>query len=84
VSYSLYILPRVEKEIAALDSRHYESVKKKIDTLREEPRPPGCRKLANSQDWRIRTGNYRIVYQIDDAARTVTVLRVGHRREIYR
>ena len=82
--YALRILPRAEKELSALDSRPYDSVKKKIDALRDEPRPPGCRKLADYRGWRIRVGDYRVVYEIDDAARTVTVLRVGHRKEIYR
>lgn len=82
--YTLYTLPRVEKELSKLDAKVYESVRKKVDTLRNEPRPAGCRRLANSQDWRIRVGDYRIVYTINDVARTVTVLRVGHRREVYR
>jgi mRNA interferase RelE/StbE len=84
VTYTLRILPRAEKELSALDSKPYESVKKKIYGLRDVPRPPGCRKLADSPGWRIRVGDYRVVYEIDDAARTVTVLRVGHRKEIYR
>ena len=62
MSYALYILPRVEKELSALDSKAYD-VKKKIDNLREEPHPPNCRKLPDSQDWRIRAGDYRVVYQ---------------------
>jgi mRNA interferase RelE/StbE len=84
VTYTLRILPRAEKELSALDSKPYESVKKKIYGLRDEPRPPCCRKLVGSPGWRVRVGDYRVVYEIDDAARTVTVLRVGHRKEIYR
>jgi mRNA interferase RelE/StbE len=84
VTYALCILPRAEKELAALDSKPYESVKKKIYGPRDEPRPPGYRKLADSPGWRIRAGDYRVVYEIDDAGRTVTVLRVSHRKEIYR
>jgi mRNA interferase RelE/StbE len=84
VIYVLCILPRAEKELSTLDSKPYESVKKKIYGLRDNPRPPGCRKLADQPGWRIRVGDYRVVYEIDDAAKTVTVLRVGHRKEIYR
>jgi mRNA interferase RelE/StbE len=84
VTYALCILPRAEKELSTLDSKPYESIKKKIYGLRDEPRPPGCRKLADSPGWRIRVGDYRVVYGIDDAARTVTVLQVSHRKEIYR
>lgn len=82
--YALLILPRAEKELLALDSKPYESIKKKIYSLRDEPRPPGCRKLADHPGWRIRVGDYRVVYEINDEARRVTVLRVGHRKEIYR
>ncbi len=82
--YALCVLPRAEKELSALDSKPYKSVKKKIYSLRDEPRPPGCRKLADHPGWRIRVGDYRVVYEIDDEANTVTVLRVGHRKEIYR
>ncbi len=82
--YALRILPRAEKELSALDSKPYESVKNRIYNLRDEPRPPGCRKLADHPGWRIRVGNYRVVYEIDDTAKTVTVLRVGDRKEIYR
>jgi mRNA interferase RelE/StbE len=84
VSYTLRILPRAEKELASLDAIPYDSVKKRIYALAEEPRPPGCRKLKGDPGWRVRVGDYRIVYEVDDASRTVTVLRVGHRKEIYR
>ena len=84
MTYALCILPRTEKELSTLDSKPYESIKKNIYGLRDEPRPPGCRKLADSPGWRIWVGDYRVVYGIDDAARTVTVLRVSHRKEIYR
>jgi len=84
MSYAVCILPRAEKQLSSLDGLRYESVKKKIYSLREIPRPPGCRKLKDQPGWRVRAGDYRIVYAIDDAARTVTVLSVGHRREIYR
>ena len=84
MSYALRILPRAEKDLASLDSIPYESVKKKIYSLRENPRPPGCRRLADYPGWRIRIGEYRVIYEIDDATKVVTVLKVGHRKEIYR
>jgi mRNA interferase RelE/StbE len=84
VIYALCILPRAEKELSVLDSKPYEAVKKKIYSLRDEPRPPGCRKLTDHPGWRIRVGNYRVVYEINDSTKTVTVLRVGDRKEIYR
>ena len=56
-----------------------------IQGLANDPRPPGCKKLAGEDSlWRIRVGDYRIVYQVQDDALLVIVLKVGHRREIYR
>ena len=55
-----------------------------IESLADDPRPPGCRKLAGTTDrYRVRVGDYRIVYRIDDGKVTVLVLLVGHRREVY-
>jgi mRNA interferase RelE/StbE len=84
MSYEVRLLSRAEKQLQSLDSLPYQSVKKQIYSLRENPRPPGCRKLTNQPGWRVRAGDYRIVYEIDDKSRVVTVLNVGHRKEIYR
>jgi mRNA interferase RelE/StbE len=55
-----------------------------IEVLSDDPRPPGCRKLAGTSDrYRIRVGDYRIIYRIDDGKVTVLVLVIGHRREVY-
>jgi mRNA interferase RelE/StbE len=50
----------------------------------EDPRPHGSRKLVGRDGWRIRVGRYRVIYEIDDAQRFVTILHVGHRKDIYR
>ncbi|MGH3065388.1 MAG: type II toxin-antitoxin system RelE family toxin, partial [Gaiellaceae bacterium] len=55
-----------------------------IDGLAGNPRPVGCSKLAGRDDYRIRVGNYRVVYAVDDAERLVIVARIDHRREVYR
>jgi mRNA interferase RelE/StbE len=55
-----------------------------IDLLAADPRPPGAVKLASRDDYRIRVGDYRIVYAVDDAERLVLVARIAHRREVYR
>jgi mRNA interferase RelE/StbE len=52
--------------------------------LRENPRPANCRKLTGRDGWRIRIGDYRVIYEINDAAPSLTVFHVGHRREVYR
>jgi mRNA interferase RelE/StbE len=84
VSYSLFILPRAQRELAALPAQQLEVAESKIESLRENPRPAGCKKLADRRGWRIRFGDYRILYRIDDANRTITITNVGNRREIYR
>ncbi|MDQ3301963.1 MAG: type II toxin-antitoxin system RelE/ParE family toxin [Actinomycetota bacterium] len=55
-----------------------------IEELREEPRPPGCRKLSDREGWRLRVSDYRIIYEINDEQRIATILQVGHRRDVYR
>lgn len=84
MSYTIRILPRAERQLAALDKNTYETIKSKIASLGESPRPPGCLKLRDRPGWRVRVGNYRILYDIDDAIKVVAILEVGHRREIYR
>ncbi len=82
--YEIQILRRAQRSLARLPEKEYERVRDAIRALADEPRPPGCRKLTGRDGWRIRIGQYRVIYEIDDAERVVTVLVVGHRREVYR
>lgn len=84
MTYRVAILRRAQKELGALPDPAYARVRDAIRALGEEPRPAGCQKLTAREGWRIRIGNYRIVYDIDDAAQIVTVLHIGHRRDVYR
>ena len=84
MNYSLFVLPRAKKELAQLTSTSYIRVRDAIRGLATDPRPSGCLKLAARDGWRIRVGDYRVVYEIDDTQHTVTVLHVGHRRDVYR
>ena len=84
MSYAVFILRRAQEELAQLPAAVYEQAKETTRTLGEEPRPPGCKKLTGREGWRIRIGDYRIIYEIDDARSVVTVLDIGHRRDIYR
>jgi mRNA interferase RelE/StbE len=84
VSYRLLILPRAQKQLAAIPSPDFDTIEEQIKTLSENPRPAGCKKLRGREGWRLRVGNFRVVYAIDDSAQSVLVLAVGHRREIYR
>ena len=61
-----------------------ERIGKAIDALAADPRPPGAVELAGHDDFRIRVGDYRVVYAVDDTERLVLVARIAHRREVYR
>jgi len=84
--YTVSIKPKAEKYLDGLrDVRLYRRLRESIDRLAESPRPPGCVKLQGPEElYRVRVGDYRIVYQIQDAVLVVLVVEVGHRREIYR
>jgi mRNA interferase RelE/StbE len=84
LSYSLSILRRAQKELAQISQGDYERLVEAIRGLAENPRPVGCRKLAAREGWRIRVGAFRVIYEIDDGQRSVTVLHVGNRRDVYR
>jgi mRNA interferase RelE/StbE len=81
--YRISILRRAQKELEQLPSEHYQRVRDAIRHLASNPRPTGCLKLTGREGWRIRVGVYRVIYDIDDNQRLVTVLNVGHRRDIY-
>jgi mRNA interferase RelE/StbE len=82
--YSVRILRRAIKDIANLPKEYARLVSQHIDRLGENPRPPDAKKLRETTDYSLRVGVYRILYDIDDESRTVTVYRVKHRREAYR
>ena len=83
--WQLRIEPRAEHELLSLPDDARRRVFRRIDRLQVEPCPAGCRKLAGREGvYRIRVGDYRIIYQIEDAALLVLVIAVGHRRDIYR
>jgi mRNA interferase RelE/StbE len=84
VIYELLILPRAQKELDGLEVAARERVTAAIRKLSNAPRPRGSRKLTGRDGWRTRTGDYRILYEINDESRIVTVLHIGHRRDVYR
>ena len=74
-----------EKELAALDPPVARRVLAAIERLKANPRPPDCVKLTGSEnDWRIRVGDWRVVYRIDDARQLVEITIIAHRRDVYR
>ena len=84
MSYNILILRRAQKELAGLPTESYERVKNAIQSLSENPRPSGCKKLVAREGLAIRVGNYRVIYEVDDGQRVAEVLHVGHRRDVYR
>ncbi|MBI5359586.1 MAG: type II toxin-antitoxin system RelE/ParE family toxin [Planctomycetes bacterium] len=84
MEYNIFILRRAQKELTVLPSGTYENIRDTIINLAHNPRPHGCLKLTGRNGWRIRIGNYRVIYEINDIKHTATILHVGHRRDIYR
>lgn len=82
--YRLRMKRSAERELRRLPSRDIERIVLEIQTLARNPRPLGCQKLATGEGYRIRHGNYRIVYSIDDDQKVVEIYKIGHRREVYR
>jgi len=82
--YFVSLTSRARRENHRLDRQILVRISKAIDTLAENPRPSGCLKVKTTEGlWRIRVGDWRIGYEIDDEARTVTVITIGHRSEFY-
>jgi mRNA interferase RelE/StbE len=84
MSYSIQILRRAQKELAQLPKQEYERIKEAVQKLSQDPRPQGCKKLIGREGWRMRVGDYRVIYEIDDAQNNLTVLHIGHRRDVYK
>ena len=82
--YRVRILRRAIKDLVDLPQDYVRLIGKHIDHLEEDPRPATAKKLQGTRDFSLRVGVYRILYAVDDQARTVTVFRVKHRREAYR
>ena len=83
MNYDLLILRRAQKQIANLEKTDFERVREAISLLADNPRPINCKKLVGRDGWRIRVGNHRVIYEINDARREVIILDVGHRRDVY-
>ena len=84
-SYELLIKPSAAKELEAVGRKSDRGrIVDKIYTLKDDPRPSRCEKLTGQDRYRLRQGQFRILYVVDDAERVVTVVKIGHRRDVYR
>jgi len=83
-AYKIYFKKSVLKDIKNIPDKDLKRILKRIESLSDDPRPPGHEKLSDQDLYRIRQGNYRIIYSIKDELLTVWVIKIGHRRDIYR
>jgi mRNA interferase RelE/StbE len=82
--YRILVRKSAADELGRFPKRDLRRIVDRLRPLGEEPRPHGCEKISVQERFRMRQGDYRIVYSIDDAARTVEIYKIGHRSEIYR
>jgi len=84
VTYCIEILRSAQKQLSKINRQDQDRIISSIESLANNPRPDGCKKLSGRPAWRIRIGSYRVIYEIQDEKLIVLVVRIGHRREIYR
>jgi mRNA interferase RelE/StbE len=82
--YSLFVRKSAAGELEAVPKKDLQRIVKRIQALGDDPRSRGCEKLSSQERFRIRQGDYRIVYSIDDARQAAEIFKIGHRREVYR
>ena len=83
-SYELLIKASAAEELEALPGKDRKRILAKARNLAQNSRPPGAEKISGEEKYRLRQGDYRVLYSIDDAGKTVTIVKVGNRREVYR
>ena len=83
-SYAVDVKPSARKELESLPGTVLSRVMRKLESLAQDPRPTGCKKLKGYKDlWRVRIGDWRVVYIIDDGAKAVSITRIAHRSKVY-
>ncbi len=82
--YSLHFLRSVEKDLRSIRAGDVRKILKRIERLADDPRPAGCEKLSGEEKYRVRQGVYRILYEILDTELTITVVKVAHRKDVYK
>ena len=82
--YKVYFRESVEKDFRAIPKKDVRRIIHRIESLSAEPRPLGCEKLTGQERYRVRQGQYRIVYSVQDKESTVWIVKIGHRKDVYR
>lgn len=83
-SYELVFRKSVAKDLRVFPRQDVKRIMERIRSLSDDPRPVGCEKLSGQERYRVRQGVYRIIYEIEDERLTVLIVKVGHRRDVYR
>jgi mRNA interferase RelE/StbE len=83
-AYSIFFKDSVQKDFDGIPKKDLRKILSRIKVLEVDPRPQGCEKLTGEDRYRLRQGRYRILYFVEDDKRTITVVKVGHRKDIYR
>lgn len=82
--YEIKVRGRARKQILRISPPHFQRIQEQIAALAQNPRPAGAKKLVGETGYRVRIGDYRVLYEIDDEMKRITIYRVGHRRDVYR
>jgi mRNA interferase RelE/StbE len=82
--YEIYFKESVEKDFRTIPKKDLKNILQRIEALSEDPRPPGHEKLTGQARYRVRQGLYRIIYSVQDKALTIWIVKVGHRKDVYR
>jgi mRNA interferase RelE/StbE len=83
-AYKVYFKESVEKDFRTIPKSNVKKILQRIQSLTNDPRPQGCEKLTGQERYRIRQGRYRIVYSIQDNELTIWIVKIGHRKDVYR
>jgi mRNA interferase RelE/StbE len=83
IDYKIEIKKSAQKELKNLPDKALKKVIEKIGSLVANPRPAGCKKLSGDEKYRIRIGNYRVLYSIEDEILVIFIVKVGHRKDVY-
>ena len=82
--YRIFFKRSVEKDLSGIPKKEVRKILNRIKTIENDPRPPGSEKLTGQERYRLRQGRYRIVYSIQEDELTIWVVKVGHRKDVYR